>query len=162
MSNQFADVEKFMRAMDQDAPAVPMYPDLKTIDMRTRIVGEEHTELLEALCKAADIAEAAYTPHATKLKNLVDLADAVADSVYVNVGTALAFGLPIERIFDIVTAANMAKKDGPVREDGKRLKPPGWQSPEPLIEKAITDAWAHYIPSPVEQKAGVEWEGPQE
>lgn len=160
MANQFADVEKFMRAMDQDVPALPSYPDIKTIDMRMKIVGEEYRELIIALNRAHMNVECGAYSHKNRLNNLIEIADAVADTVYVNVGTALAFGLPIERIFDIVTAANMAKKDGPVREDGKRLKPPGWQPPEPMIEKTITDMWANAAPVPVVQRDGVDFEGP--
>lgn len=160
--NQFAAVEEFMLAMKQDVPATPHYPDLKTIGMRIGIVEEESTELLTALYRAENLASLESVSTAEKLKNLVDIADAVADTVYVNVGTALAFGIPIERVFEIVRAANLAKLTGPKREDGKQLKPEGWEPPEPKITDLITGAWANAAPKPIEQKAGVEWEGPQD
>lgn len=40
---------------------------------------------------------------------------------------AAACGLRVGPFFDAVQAANMAKVGGPIRDDGKRLKPPGWQ-----------------------------------
>lgn len=39
-------------------------------------------------------------------------------------------GVDLLPFFMEVQRANMAKKDGPIREDGKRLKPPGWQPPQ--------------------------------
>lgn len=158
--NQFAAVEEFMLAMKQDVPALPCHPPLKTISLRVRLVDEEAYELLRALWRAESIANSENTPHATKLLNLVNIGDAVADCVYVIVGTALAFGLPIERIFEIVRAANMAKLGGPVREDGKQLKPEGWEPPEPKITDLITGMWANAAPRPVEQHDGVDFEGP--
>jgi predicted HAD superfamily Cof-like phosphohydrolase len=40
---------------------------------------------------------------------------------------AAACGLRVGPFFDAVQAANMAKVGGPIRADGKRLKPPGWR-----------------------------------
>lgn len=157
--NQFAAIAEFMLAMDQDVPILPKHPDLKTIGMRIKIVEEESTELLRALYRA-EIVKGTLTPTVDRLQNLVDIADAVVDSVYVNVGTALAFGIPIEQVFEIVRQANMAKLGGPKREDGKQLKPPGWIPPEPQITDLITGAWANAAPIPVEQRDGVDFEGP--
>jgi predicted HAD superfamily Cof-like phosphohydrolase len=68
-------------------------------------------------------------------KSLPDIADAIADSIYVLVGTALEYGIPLDRVWAAVRAANMAKVDpvtGLVRKraDGKILKPDGWQPPD--------------------------------
>ncbi len=55
-------------------------------------------------------------------------ADALADLVYVALGTAWMMGLPWEPIWDAVHAANMAKVPAPDR--AKRVaKPAGWRDP---------------------------------
>jgi predicted HAD superfamily Cof-like phosphohydrolase len=68
-------------------------------------------------------------------KSLPDIADAIADSIYVLVGTALEYGIPLDRVWNAVQAANMAEVDpvtGLVRKrtDGKILKPDGWLPPD--------------------------------
>lgn len=163
--NESRAIKDFMLAVGQDVPDTPRYPSLEVVKMRISIVEEEVTEFFTALFKIEAHLElapkiGAIIPHETKLKTLVDLADAVADVIYVISGTATAFGIDAERVFEIVHAANMKKLDGPKREDGKQLKPPGWQPPEPEIEKLITDAWANAPTRPVEQRDGVWCEGP--
>lgn len=55
--------------------------------------------------------------------------------IYVLVGAALAFGIPLDRVWSEVQRANMAKLGGARRADGKILKPEGWQPPR--IHEAI-------------------------
>ena len=62
--------------------------------------------------------------------NLVELADGLADLDYVIEGARVEFGIDGVPIAAEVHRANMAKTTGSVREDGKRLKPPGWQPPD--------------------------------
>jgi predicted HAD superfamily Cof-like phosphohydrolase len=55
--------------------------------------------------------------------------------VYIIVGTALEFGIPLDRVWDEVQRSNMAKVDpvsGKVskRPDGKVEKPQGWVAPD--------------------------------
>lgn len=65
--------------------------------------------------------------------DIVGVADALADMIYIIMGTAHSYNIPIEEIFNEVHATNMAKvgSDGKVkrREDGKILKPEGWTPP---------------------------------
>jgi predicted HAD superfamily Cof-like phosphohydrolase len=70
-----------------------------------------------------------------QIGDLVGIADGIADSVYVLVGTALEYGIPLDRVWGAVHSANMAKVDpvtGKVRKrfDGKVLKPDGWKRPD--------------------------------
>jgi len=63
------------------------------------------------------------------------LSDGLADLIYVCVGCALEYGIPLDRVGDEVQRSNMAKVDpltGAVRRrlDGKILKPEGWTPPD--------------------------------
>ena len=88
--------------------------------LRKRLIDEEvNKELLPAM-DAGD---------------LVAIADGMADAIYVIVGAALEYGVPLDLIWDAVQKANMAKVDpvtGKVtkREDDKVLKPAGWAPPD--------------------------------
>lgn len=58
-----------------------------------------------------------------------EVIDAICDITFVIHNCSNAMGVDIEPFFDAVWEANMRKADGPLREDGKRLKPPGWKGP---------------------------------
>lgn len=97
-------------------PRIPVeYPDV--CQMRLDLITEETQELAQALSN----------------NDIVEVADALADLLYVVYGAAHTFGLDIQPIFDEVHRSNMAKvgPDGKVlrREDGKILKPEGWTKP---------------------------------
>lgn len=66
---------------------------------------------------------------ATLGDNLVGIADALGDLLVVVYGAALEYGLDMEPISAEIHRTNMTKKGGPVREDGKRMKPEGWLPP---------------------------------
>jgi predicted HAD superfamily Cof-like phosphohydrolase len=50
------------------------------------------------------------------------------------------FGIDLNLYFDEVQKSNMAKVGGPVREDGKILKPPGWKPPQ-IREMMVERGW---------------------
>lgn len=156
--SEFNKVRDFMRAMQQEVPDVPKIPDNQVLQLRINLIEEEVAELLNVLYTMRNRYN--KMDHATKLQALVALADAVADSNYVINGTAAACGLDGEAVFNIVHAANLSKLTGSVRDDGKRMKPPGWIPPEPQITNLITNAWANRVAPPTEQAHGVPWEGP--
>ena len=62
--------------------------------------------------------------------DLVEVADGLADVIYVAYGCALEMGIPIDRVFREVHFSNMKKQSGATREDGKITKPAGWQPPD--------------------------------
>lgn len=78
--------------------------------------------------------EAAEFESATRDENLVEIADALADLLYVVFGAALVYGIPIEDVFTEVHRSNMSKlgADGkPIyRIDGKVLKGPNYSPPD--------------------------------
>ena len=93
--------------------------------LRHRLMSEENEEYLEA-CKSGD---------------LVEIADALGDMMYILCGTILSHGLQdkIEDIFDEIQQSNMSKlgvdKKPIYREDGKVMKGPNYFKPD--IKKHI-------------------------
>ena len=104
-------------------------PDLdeSTIELRYRLMQEENDEYLEAARK----------------KDLVEIADALGDKLYILCGTILAHGLQdkILEVFDEIQRSNMSKlsADGTpvIREDGKILKGSNYFKPniKSILEK---------------------------
>jgi hypothetical protein len=74
--------------------------------------------------------EARETVEAIRAGDLVEAIDGMCDLLCVVYGTAAEFGIDLAPFWDEVHRTNMAKAGGPVREDGKRLKPPGWKPPD--------------------------------
>jgi len=101
--------------------------DESTIELRYRLMQEENDEYLEAARK----------------KDLVEIADALGDKLYILCGTILAHGLQdkIVEVFDEIQRSNMSKlsADGTpvIREDGKILKGPNYFKPniKSILEK---------------------------
>jgi len=120
MKKQLEHVEKFHNTFginNQYAPTSAISD--ATIDLRFRLMAEENEEYLEA-AKAGD---------------LVEVADALGDMMYILCGTILSHGMQhvIEEVFEEIQASNMSKlgEDGnPIyREDGKVMKGPGYFKP---------------------------------
>lgn len=97
----------------------PIVPPGKEKFLRQKLVRDEHLELQYALEK----------------DDIVEIADAIADLLYVAIGTALAYGIPIDRVWKEVHASNMRKIGGRRSREGKILKPKGWKPPD--IERAL-------------------------
>jgi predicted HAD superfamily Cof-like phosphohydrolase len=83
-------------------------------ELRIRLIEEEAGEFAAAV-RAGDVPE---------------MVDALCDLLYVTYGAAVALGVDLEPFFDAVHRANMAKAGGYRREDGKWMKPAGWQPPD--------------------------------
>lgn len=120
MKNLMHDVAAFHLACDVPIAAVPEEPPPARVELRIDLIDEEvNRELIPAM----------------RTGSMALIADAMADSIYVIVGAALEYGIPIDRVWAAVQAANMAKVDpvtGKVRKrsDGKVLKPDGWTAPD--------------------------------
>lgn len=89
----------------------PMLPSVERQLLRLRLIQEEYWEFVDGMRK----------------ENLVDIADALGDLMYVIIGAALEFGIPFDDVFREIHRSNMTKiwPDGSIRyrEDGKVLKP---------------------------------------
>ena len=96
----------------------------------TAAVGADQVELRQALIEE-EVAELAA---AARAGDIVGVADALADIVYVAYGTAHVYGIDLDAVLDEVHSSNMTKlgADGlPVRRaDGKVLKGPDYRPPD--------------------------------
>jgi predicted HAD superfamily Cof-like phosphohydrolase len=134
-------VQEFHEAMGL---TVGKTPAIREPELRARLLLEECFETVEALLGsfgAADLIEDMFEKWAAEdpkfvdereqpRPSLPDVADGIADLIYVAYGTAVACGIDLERIEEAVHRTNMAKKDGPIDETGKKRKPPGWTPPD--------------------------------
>ena len=113
----FEKVRNFMETFGQDVKTSPEVPDAETVSLRIELIAEEVEELWNA-CENKDI---------------VEIADALTDILYVTYGAGHAFGIDLDKCFDEVQRSNMSKlgEDGnPIyREDGKVMKGPNYFKP---------------------------------
>jgi predicted HAD superfamily Cof-like phosphohydrolase len=126
LQKQIASVEEFHNAFGIENNYSPIADiGLEGALLRYELIREENEEYLEA-CREG---------------NLVEIADALGDQLYILCGTILRHGLQhkIEEVFDEIHRSNMSKlgADGkPIyREDGKVLKGPSYFKPD--IQKIL-------------------------
>jgi predicted HAD superfamily Cof-like phosphohydrolase len=110
----FEDVVAFHRKFGLPVRERPSWPDEATLHMRTSLISEELAELTKALND----------------RDINEMADALADLIYVCIGAAVTMGIDLREVWKEVQRSNMAKDGGPRRADGKILKPPGWVPPD--------------------------------
>jgi len=122
-TTNFDHVRTFMKTFGQEVNTKPELPNDETSKLRLELIGEELGELEEAIAN----------------KDLVEIADALTDILYVTYGAGHAFGLDLDACFREVQRSNMSKlgEDGkPIyREDGKVLKGPNYS--EPNLKKTL-------------------------
>ena len=114
----FKAVGTFMETFGQEVKIKPEFPDDDTVALRIELIAEELNELFDA-CDQKDI---------------VAVADALTDILYVTYGAGHAFGVDLDKCFTEVQRSNMSKlgEDGkPIyRDDGKVLKGPNYSEPD--------------------------------
>jgi NTP pyrophosphatase (non-canonical NTP hydrolase) len=96
------------------------------LPLRAQLHDEEHDELIDALVRL----EGGRMVEGDDRVLREAVARELADVLYIAYGTAHALDLDLDLAFERVHAANMAKLGGPKRDDGKLLKPDGWQPPD--------------------------------
>ena len=107
-------VAAFMRKFGAPVLKTPTIAPPERAALRVELLTEEFIETINAI----------------EREDLVEIADGLADLVYVALGTAHEYGIPLDRVWTEVHRTNMAKAGGERREDGKILKPPGWTPPD--------------------------------
>jgi len=117
-TTNFEKVGDFMEAFGQKVEMEPTWPDFDTRELRLELIQEELEELSDAV---AD-------------RDMIQIADALTDLLYVIYGAGHSFGLDLDECFQEVHASNMSKlgENGrPIyREDGKVMKGPGYFEPD--------------------------------
>ena len=123
MKHQIDSVKKFHEVYKlsyKNSPSVDL--DHDKLQLRHSLMSEENDEYLEA----------------AKNNDLIEVADALGDMLYILCGTIIEHGMQnkIEEVFDEIQKSNMSKlgSDGkPIyREDGKVLKGPNYFKPNIL------------------------------
>ena len=143
----YKDIEDFHKeVMKDDFQKKPHIPDAGLVSLRGKLIKEEYLETIDALndlLLCSQLTEKTYIPTA----KLAELADGIVDTIVVLLGTAITFGIDIRPIWDEIHKTNMAKKDGPLREDGKKLKPEGWVPPDvkSIIKYQLSREWAQKV-----------------
>ncbi len=114
----FEKVRLFMKTYGQEVKDKAGFSDAKTNKLRIDLIKEELEELTEAMQE----------------ENLLEVADALTDILYVTYGAGHAFGIDLDKCFEEVQNSNMSKlgEDGkPIyNEAGKVMKGPNYFKPD--------------------------------
>ena len=117
MSN-FSKVGTFMKTFGQEVKTEPSFSSDKINKLRIDLIKEELDELTDSINK----------------KDLLEVADALTDILYVTYGAGHAFGIDLDKCFEEVQNSNMSKldKDGkPIYNNaGKVMKGPNYFKPD--------------------------------
>jgi len=113
----FDKVGEFMKTFGQEVKNKPSFSTDKINELRVSLIQEELDELKEAM----------------QNKDLLEVADALTDLLYVTYGAGHAFGINLDKCFDEVQNSNMSKLDKngkPIyNEFGKVMKGPNYFKP---------------------------------
>ena len=116
--SKFRKVGNFMKTFGQEVKTKPSFSTEKINKLRIDLIKEELEELTEAMNN----------------KDLLEVADALTDILYVTYGAGHAFGIDLDKCFDEVQNSNMSKLDGngkPIyNESGKVMKGPNYFKPD--------------------------------
>lgn len=120
----FEKVKVFMKTFGQEVKDKIGFPDKQTTELRYDLIKEELDELREAIDQ----------------KDMIEIADALTDILYVTYGAGHAFGINLDNCFNEVQDSNMSKlgENGkPIyNEAGKVMKGPKYFKPD--LKKIIT------------------------
>lgn len=122
MNKEWEAVKDFHEKFDHPVSDKPVLMEKDRAEKRYKWMLEEIDEFLEA-------------------EDIVEQADAMIDTIYFALGTLVEMGVKPEALFEIVQHANMSKlwEDGKphYNQDGKTIKPKGWEDPHPKLKAAI-------------------------
>ena len=114
----FNKVGTFMKTFGQEVKTKPSFGTDKINKLRLDLIKEELSELTEAMNN----------------KDLLEVADALTDILYVTYGAGHAFGINLDKCFEEVQNSNMSKLDEngkPIfNEHGKVMKGPNYFKPD--------------------------------
>lgn len=93
MNKEQCQVYEFMKLFGQECRTIPTVPPDEEADLRVKLIEEEFNELQTALDQ----------------KDIIEVADGLADLLYVIYGTAITCGINLDPIFQEVHRSNMSK-----------------------------------------------------
>jgi NTP pyrophosphatase (non-canonical NTP hydrolase) len=132
MSDYEASVREFMTKNLQHIGTNPFGPvPNEVVILRMRLMAEELGEVIAAMHE----------------KNTIQIADGLADLLYVVVGTAIAYGIPINEVFDEVHASNMTKPRLDKHNKGGKVQKGGFRPPQ--IERILSKVWENTPDAPL-------------
>lgn len=170
-------IEDFMTRCDQEVKKYPELPEDKIVTLRIRLMVEELLGSVSAPVEWSLDPETDHRYIRLLIQNksdeliqsmlngdLVGVADGLADVLYVVIGTAVAYGIDIQEVFDEVHRSNLSKtvwneaeqrftieKD----EFGKAIKPPTYSPAdlEPIVQRQIENgkAWEAFLADTAEE-----------
>jgi predicted HAD superfamily Cof-like phosphohydrolase len=117
--------DRFLR----DNRQTPALRDEGMLDLRVRLLEEETREFAEA----------------ARSRDLVEMADALADVLYVILGTANVLGIDLEPIFKEVHRSNMTKRS-PGNTPAKAVKGEDWSPPD-IRAELLRQGWKPNAPA---------------
>lgn len=130
-----SDVAIFMEACDQEVHKIPSFEtsNQKQVQLYMELIREEYEELKDGY----------------EAKDIVEVADACGDLIWVILGLANSLGIPMNQVWHEIALSNMSKTvEGMVgiksvikREDGKILKPDTYFPPN--INRALNQQEAN-------------------
>lgn len=113
----FDKVGIFMKTFGQEVKTKTEFPKEKIVKLRYDLINEELEELQDAI----------------KDRNMLEIADALTDILYVTYGAGHAFGIDLDKCFNEVQESNMSKlgeNNTPIyNENGKVMKGPNYFKP---------------------------------
>ncbi len=121
----FEKVGLFMKTFGQEVKKYPSLGSDKLKKLRISLIQEELSELIKAI----------------KDENIIEVADALTDILYVTYGAGHSFGINLDECFQEVQESNMSKLDEnkkPIyNESGKVMKGPNYFKPDlkKILEK---------------------------
>lgn len=107
----YQNVEEFHYMLGLPVGSFPQVIPLEAHSRRMRLILEELSEYTKAVSN----------------NDIVEIADALGDLLYVVFGAALDHGLPMDKIFKQIHESNMTKRDGYMDEGGKWIKPDNYK-----------------------------------
>lgn len=114
-------VEDFHREFGISIGRKPHIPSEEEVKLRIQLINEELTELKDAF----------------EDKDVVEVADALGDLLYVVLGCAVTCGINLEPVFTEIHRSNMTKKGGHKSAEGKWIKPSTYEPAKllPILER---------------------------
>jgi predicted HAD superfamily Cof-like phosphohydrolase len=153
-----ADVAAFHRRFGVPMPAKPGWPPQERMDLRVKLIAEEFCEFLRDAGYEGNLWVGRFNEETEQPDEIFDwyhepqtedtigwrdfpkTADALIDLEYVILGTHIEMGVDSDPLWSEVQRANMEKQGGPMRDDGKVLKPAGWKAPD-IAGKLREQGW---------------------